>query len=228
MNLAIIPARIGSKRIKNKNIIKVNNKPIIYYVIKKLIKCKIFDKIIVSTDSSKIIDISNRYGAQTPFLRPKNLSDDNTRASKVVKHAIYWYKKKNIHFKYVCCVYPTSLLLNVNYVRRAFQLLNKNKKKSYVITITEYNHPIQRAFTFKNNIIKTTWPDNIKKRTQDFQKYYHDAGQFYFGRSTAFENEIEPISNNSIPIILEKDEVFDLDNHSDLKYIKKINLNNFI
>ena len=200
MNLAIIPARIGSKRIKNKNIIKVNNKPIIYYVIKKLIKCRIFDKIIVSTDSSKIIDISNRYGAQTPFLRPKNLSDDNTRASKVVKHALYWYKKKNIHFKYVCCVYPTSLLLNVNYVRRAFQ----------------------------NNIIKTTWPDNIKKRTQDFQKYYHDAGQFYFGRSTAFENEIEPISNNSIPIILEKDEVFDLDNHSDLKYIKKINLNNFI
>ena len=93
MNLAIIPARIGSKRIKNKNIIKVNNKPIIYYVIKKLIKCKIFDKIIVSTDSSKIIDISNRYGAQTPFLRPK-IYLMIILEQVVVKHAIYWYKKK--------------------------------------------------------------------------------------------------------------------------------------
>ncbi len=222
MKLAVIPARSGSKRIKNKNITKVYGKPIIYYVIKKLIKSKIFDKIIVSTDSEKIIKLSNKYGAETPFRRPKYLSGDKTRASSVIKHSINYFKRKNINFEYVCCIYPTSIFLDTSNISKGIKLLEKNKKKSFVITITQYKHPLERAFEYSKNIIKPIYPYKIKERTQDLKKFYHDAAQFYLGRSSAFENNLEPISKLSIPIILESSNVLDIDNYNDLEFLKKI------
>ena len=228
MKLAVIPARSGSKRIKNKNITNIYGKPIIYYVIKKLLKSKIFDKIIVSTDSNNIMQLSNKYGAETPFKRPRNLSDDKTRASSVVKHAIDYYKNQNIKFNYVCCVYPTSIFLNTDNIIKALKLLDKNKNKSFVITITEYKHPIERSFTYFKNTIKPMFPKKIKERTQDLKKYYYDAAQFYLGTSMAYEKSLEPISKHSIPLILETSEVFDIDNNNDLELLKKIKLNYLI
>ncbi len=228
MKLAIIPARSGSKRIKNKNITKVYGKPIIYYVIKKLLRSKIFDKVVVSTDSDRIIKLSNVYGAEVPFKRPKYLSDDKTRASSVVKHAINYYKRKKIEFKYVCCVYPTSILLNTNNIRKALRLLERNKDKKFVITITKYKHPLERALTYEKKIIKPIFPKKIKERTQDLKVYYHDAAQFYLGRSVSFEKDIEPISKSSIPLIINSSRVLDIDEYNDLELLQKIKLNYII
>ena len=228
MKLAVIPARSGSKRIKNKNITKVYGKPIIYYVINKLLKSKIFDKVIVSTDSDRIIDLSNKYGAETPFKRPKSLSGDKTRASSVIKHSINYFKRKKINFEYVCCVYPTSIFLNTSYIAKAIKLLEKNKKKSFVITITQYKHPLERAFEYKKNIIKPIFPDKIKERTQDLKTFYHDAAQFYLGRSSAFEKNFEPLSDLSIPITIDSSNVLDIDNYDDLELLKKIKQNYII
>ena len=121
MNIAIIPARIGSKRIKQKNIKIFKGKPLIYYSIKAAKKAKIFDKILVSTDSKKIKNIVLKYGAEVPFLRPKNLSDDYTSTKKVINHSIKWCQKNKIEAKYICCIYPTAPFINYkNYFSSLF------------------------------------------------------------------------------------------------------------
>ena len=118
MSIAIIPARKNSKRIKNKNIKLINNKPLIYIVIKILQKSKLFKKIIVSTDSNKIAKISINAGAEVPFVRPKNLSDDYTGTIKVMQHAVKKLKNLNINDKYICCVYPTAILLSIKDLKK--------------------------------------------------------------------------------------------------------------
>ena len=94
MKIAIIPARGGSKRIKNKNIKEFHGKPIIAWSIETALKSKCFDKIIVSTDSEKIKKIAEKYGAEIPFLRPKNLSDDYTPTAPVISHSIKYLEKR--------------------------------------------------------------------------------------------------------------------------------------
>ena len=107
MNIAIIPARQGSKRIKEKNIKKFLGKPIISYTIKKVKSSKLFDYVVVSTDSLKIKKISEKFGAKVFFLRPKKISNDKAKTQDVIKHALKWFKNKNLQFNYVCCIYPT-------------------------------------------------------------------------------------------------------------------------
>lgn len=122
MNIAIIPARAGSKRIKNKNIKLFNGKPIIYYAIKKAINSKIFKKVIVSTDSYKIKKISEKYGADVPFLRPDSLSDDFAGTIDVIKHAIKKISNKNDKNLNICCIYPATPLLKKNDLINSYKI----------------------------------------------------------------------------------------------------------
>ncbi len=178
MKIAIIPARSGSKRIKNKNIIKFRGKPLISYTIKNLIKANLFDLIIVSTDSKKIQNISIKSGAKILFTRPKYLSDDFTSTSDVINHSIRFLKDKGFQMKYVCCVYPTSIMLNEKDITQSFNKLKLNNL-DYVFSVTDYGHPPQRGFYLKKNKIQLIQKKYFKKRTQDLPKMYHDAGQFY-------------------------------------------------
>ena len=125
MNIAIIPARIGSKRIKQKNIKIFKGKPLIYYSINAAKKSKVFDKILVSTDSEKIGEIARKYGADVPFLRPKNLSDDYTGTKEVINHSINWCIKNKIDPKYICCIYPTAPFLNYKNLIKSFRIIKK-------------------------------------------------------------------------------------------------------
>ena len=121
MNIAIIPARSGSKRIKNKNITKFYGKPLIFYTIKTAIKSKLFDKIIVSTDSKIISKLSKKYGASIPFMRPKHLSNDHASTMNVINHAVKWLSKKNENAKFYCCIYPTTPLLSSSVLKDSFK-----------------------------------------------------------------------------------------------------------
>ena len=183
MNIAIIPARGGSKRIKGKNIKFFLGKPIISYAIKCAKESKIFDKIIVSSDNKEIIKVANKFGAETPFVRPKNISKDTTSTIKVIKHAIKWLQKNGDKPKFICCIYATTPLMKPEDLKNSFKNI---KKKSFVISAAKYSYPIQRSFYLKNNKIKLY---NYSKRSISSQKLeatFHDAGQFYWGKKEAW------------------------------------------
>ena len=122
MNIAIIPARSKSKRIPNKNIKLFFGKPIIYYAINLALKSKIFDKVIVSTDSQKIKKIAEKYGAEVPFIRSKKLSNDTASTFAVMRHAVQWCLKNEFKINNVCCIYPTSALLKKKYLMEVILL----------------------------------------------------------------------------------------------------------
>jgi len=217
MKIAIIPARSGSKRIHNKNIKKFNGKPIISYSIKNAINSKLFDTVIVSTDSKKIANIAIKYGAKVPFIRPKKISDDKTRITDVIKHTLLWYQKRNIKFSYACCIYAANPLLELSYLKKGYKELLKSNKK-FSLSITKYNHPVQRSmFINKSGNLQPFKVNNIKKRTQDLKTSYHDAGQFIWGKVDAFIKSIEPLSAKSLPIIIPSYKVCDLDDIEDFK-----------
>ena len=118
MNLAIIPARLGSKRLYQKNIKNFYGKPIISYSIEAAKKTKIFDKIIVSTESKKLKKIAEKFGAEVPFLRPRKIADDKTHFNDAIIHTIIELKKKNYKIKNVCCIYPTSPLIDYKNIKK--------------------------------------------------------------------------------------------------------------
>tara|TARA_S200000501_G_C20813334_1_gene739370 strand:+ start:841 stop:1527 length:687 start_codon:yes stop_codon:yes gene_type:complete len=216
MNLAIIPARLGSKRLQQKNIKKFFGKPIISYSIKAAKKTKIFDKIIVSTESIKLKKIAEKFGAEVPFLRPRKIADDKTHFNDAIIHTIKELKKRNNSIKNICCIYPTSPLIDYKDIIKGFNLLKKSS--SYVFSVCQYVSPPQRSFYFKNGNLKFLMSNNYKKRSQDLNKIYHDAGQFYWGREQTWLND-KIIFNKRSKII----EINYL-NFMDINYLKDFNM----
>jgi pseudaminic acid cytidylyltransferase len=179
MNIAIIPARLGSKRLAQKNIKKFFGKSLICYSIEAAKKTKIFDKIIVSTESKKIKKIAEKNGAEVPFLRPNRLANDRSHFNESVIYTIHRLKKNNEIIKNVCCIYPTSPLINPKDILRGFEKLKKSN--SYVFSACKYISPPQRSFYFHKKELKLLTPKNYHKRSQDLKITYHDAAQFYWG-----------------------------------------------
>ena len=169
--LAIIPARSGSKRLKNKNLLKIKNKPLIYYTILEALKSKLIDYVLVSTDSKKIAKTSIKYGANVPFIRPKNISRDKTEMIKVLKHAITFLEKKNLFFDYILLLQPTSPLRKKKHIEEIIKCLNKNSSKAnsiYSVTPTvpkawsgDLNTSLKmKNFKFKNKTKKQNYKLN--------------------------------------------------------------------
>ena len=179
---AVIPARGGSKRIPKKNIKTFLGKPIISYSIKKAISSQLFEKVIVSTDDDEIACIAKRYGAEVPFVRPAKLSDDYTGSSKVVAHSVNWMHQHGFRVDALCCIYATAPFIRSNDLGMAYNIFKSNKW-DFVFTATEYVYPVQRSFRLlKNGSVKMMSPKNYPKRSQDLEVFYHDVGQFYWGK----------------------------------------------
>ena len=178
-NIAIIPARFASKRIKNKNIKLFRSKPIIKWTFNILQKSKIFDEIFVSTESKKIYQKCKKIGIKKFIKRPKKLSNDFVGTDEVIKSAIEELSKK-YELVNVCCVYPCAVFLTIKDLKEAKKIINHDKKR-FVYPITEFPSPIERALKIKKkNIITKVNKRFFNKRTQDLNKKYYDAGQFYF------------------------------------------------
>jgi len=215
VKLAVIPARGGSKRIPGKNKKYFCGKPIIVWSIEAALESDLFDKVIVSTDDEEIADISRKAGADVPFLRPDKLADDYTGTLPVVRHAIEWFKKHQYDVQYVCCIYATAPFTRPEDLSTGFQKLVE-MGKSYAFSVTSFPFPIQRAVRItEQGVIEAIWPENIGKRSQDLEEAYHDAGQFYWGRPAAFLNEIPIFSPQSVPVVLPRYRVQDIDTQED-------------
>lgn len=215
LNVALIPARGGSKRIPRKNIKLFNNKPIIAWAIDLAIHSKLFSKVIVSTDDDEIAEIARSYGAEVPFIRPKNISDDHSTIHPVILHGIDYLSKLNIDIKIACCIFPCTPLLKLEYLEMGYNKLISNMDK-YVYAISKYPHPIERAMK-KNNIngdLEYIMPENELVRTQDLKETYFDCGQFYWGTVDIWRS-VDKIHSNAIGIELPKLMAIDIDTIDD-------------
>jgi N-acylneuraminate cytidylyltransferase len=229
MRIAIIPARKGSKRIKNKNIKLFNNKPLVYWTINNIKKSKIFDRVIVSTDCKKITKIVNSYGAETPFIRPDYLSDDITGTSDVIKHCLNSINIDNNDS--ICCIYPTSIFLKSYYLRKGLQKLNK-RQFNFIISVTTYDYPIQRSLIIDENYkVRMFSPKFEKTRTQDLRTIYHDAGQFYWGKASSWLQNKSILKGKTSSVYIPRYLVQDIDDKEDwikaeimFNFLKKNNL----
>ena len=214
MNVAIIPARGGSKRIPRKNIKAFCGKPIIAYSIETAQKSGLFEKIIVSTDDEAIATVAKHYGADVPFLRPAHLSDDFTGTGAVVAHALEELAHQGEHYDFACTLYATAPLLEPSYLIKGFEKLSHNDA-IFSFSATSMPFPIWRTFKItQNERCEMFWKKNFSKRSQDLEEAYQDAGQFYWHNLHKTSHDVL-FGSESIPIILPRHLVQDIDTPED-------------
>lgn len=215
MKLAVIPARGGSKRIKRKNIKSFGGLPIIAWSIRAAITSNCFDRIIVSTDDAEIAAVAKKHGAEAPFVRPANLSDDHTGTIPVVAHAIDWQNQNGKKATEVCCIYATAPFINSSDLEHGLAIL-ETTKASYAFSVTSYAFPIQRAIQITpDHRIVMFQPEHFNTRSQDLPQAWHDAGQFYWGLAEAWLAGKEVFSHASAPVPLPRHRVQDIDTLED-------------
>lgn len=210
MKVAIIPARAGSKRIKNKNIKDFCGKPIISYAIDCAIDSDIFDRVIVSTDTKEIMDVALHYGAEVPSLRSEHLSDDFAATLDVMSYEVEKLRLNNDDI--VCCLYPTTPLLKPEFLKLGLEKLTRD---SYCFSACAFNSNPLRGFFIKNNRLLLLDDRFEFSRTQDMDVMYYDAGQFYFGYASSFANKKSIFSEDSTLVVLPEINVVDINTNDD-------------
>lgn len=215
MRLAIIPARGGSKRIPRKNIKLFCGKPMIAWSIDAALQSACFDQVIVSTDDEEIADIGRKWGATVPFMRPVELSDDHTGTIPVIRHAIEWFGAQGNSVEQACCLYATAPFVRSDDIRRGLDVL-ANNDCDYAFAVTSYGFPIQRAIRLSSQgRVEMFSPEYFNARSQDLEEAYHDAGQFYWGKSEAWLDGKPIFSHAAAPVILPRYRVQDIDTPED-------------
>jgi N-acylneuraminate cytidylyltransferase len=188
MNLCVIPARGGSKRIPRKNIREFCGKPMIAWSIEAAQTSQCFDHIIVSTDDAEIADVARQWRAEVPFMRPVDLANDFAGTTPVVAHVVEWFANQNLELGAVCCLYATAPFVQSADLRQGLDLLRETPSDRFVFTATTYAYPIQRALKInpRSGQVQMWQPANFRKRSQDLEQAYHDAGQFYWATPSAW------------------------------------------
>ncbi|MCX2497453.1 pseudaminic acid cytidylyltransferase [Plesiomonas shigelloides] len=222
MKIALIPARGGSKRIPHKNIRLFAGKPIIAYSIEAAIASDCFDKVIVSTDDKEIAEIAKAYGAEVPFLRPAEISDDYATTIDVMSHALHWCQNEGWHVEAACCLYATAPLILPKDLRKGYTLLQETGVQ-FVFSATSFPFPIQRAIKLdKQGAVSMFAPENEMVRSQDLQESYHDAGQFYWGKVNSFLEKKSFFSPHSRVVLLPRNRVQDIDTTEDWEFAENL------
>lgn len=215
MRLAVIPARGGSKRIPRKNIREFCGKPMIAWSIEAALESACFDRVIVSTDDQEIAETARHYGADVPFVRPVELSDDHTGTIPVIAHAIDWQTRSGELPEAVCCLYATAPFVRAADLKQGLDLLNITDC-DYAFSVTSYAFPIQRALRLDGNGKTVMFhPEHAHTRSQDLEEAWHDAGQFYWGRTATWLAETPVMSASSSPVVLPRYRVQDIDTPED-------------
>ncbi|WP_386080154.1 pseudaminic acid cytidylyltransferase [Vreelandella sp. F11] len=213
--VAIIPARGGSKRIPRKNVKEFCGKPMIAWSIEAAKASGCFDKIIVSTDDREIAEAAEHWGAEVPFLRPNELADDYTGTLPVIRHAVQWLSEHEVTVAYACCVYATAPFVTSEDLLRGWELIQKSDA-SFVFSVTSYAFPVQRAIRItEEGRVAMFYPEHFQTRSQDLEDAWHDAGQFYWGKAEAWLEEKSIFSADSVPLQLPRHRVQDIDTSED-------------
>lgn len=215
MKLAVIPARGGSKRIPHKNIRPFHGQPIIAYSIRAALDSGCFDRVIVSTDCPQVAAIARDFGAEVPFMRPAELSNDFCGTQEVVQHAIAFQDGLGTPVTQVCSIYATAPLISATIIREGQSLLAVSGKR-FVFTAMEYEYPVQRALVAHGTQgVSALFAEHIGRRSQDLHAVIHDAGQIYWGDAQAFRDGLTIFSALSMPLMLERWKYVDIDTEED-------------
>ncbi|WP_168379953.1 pseudaminic acid cytidylyltransferase [Acinetobacter indicus] len=217
MQLAVIPARGGSKRIPRKNIKMFHGQPMIAWSIQAAINSGCFDEVWVSTDDEEIAVVAQAYGAKVPFLRPAYLSDDFATTADVMSHAVEEFGKLNHALPdYICCLYATAPFVTKTDLLQGLDKIKNNSNLNYVFSATTYPFPIQRAIKLNaHDTVEMFSPQYFNTRSQDLEEAWHDAGQFYWGTAEAWLNKAMIFAVQSSVIELPRFRVQDIDTQED-------------
>lgn len=217
MQLAVIPARGGSKRIPRKNIKMFHGQPMIAWSIQAAIDSGCFDEVWVSTDDEEIAAIAQAYGAKVPFLRPVHLSDDFATTADVMSHAVEEFGKINHTLPdYICCLYATAPFVTKADLVQGLEKIKNNSNLNYVFSATTYPFPIQRAIKLNaDDAVEMFSPQYFNSRSQDLEEAWHDAGQFYWGTAEAWLNKAMIFASQSSVVELPRFRVQDIDTQED-------------
>lgn len=219
MNVAIIPARGGSKRILRKNLRDFCGQPILAYSINTALQSGLFEHVVVSTDDHEIAALALQLGAQVPFVRPVTLADDYASTLAVMQHAAQECRAFGSGLKNLCCLYATAPFVQADDLRAGLDLLDSDSEADsvqYAFSATSFAFPVQRAIRLDTlGAVQPVWPENIPMRSQDLEPFFHDAGQFYWGRASAFEGMLPLFAPHSRALLLPRHRVQDIDNEDD-------------
>ena len=215
--IAIITARGGSKRIPKKNIKEFCGLPIIAYSIRTALGSGLFDEVMVSTDSEEIAETAKKFGANVPFMRSADNSDDYATTEDVILEVLQRYRELGTEYDYVCCIYPTAPFVTEAALAEAMAKMEKYEP-SVVIPIVQFSYPPQRCFVVDDRgYARFKYPQNVRTRSQDLEKQYHDAGQFYIYNSDRLIAANGIIEDDFMPIIMPELLVQDIDTEDDWK-----------
>lgn len=215
MRLALIPARGGSKRIPRKNLRLFAGRPVIAHSISTARETGLFDRIVVSTDDAEIADVARQHGADVPFMRPPDLADDQATTMAVVKHAVQWLAAHGQEAAEFCCIYATAPFIQKTDLAAAKALMDGNDA-DYCVPVTSFPFPIQRAVRLtREGRMEMFAPDRLTTRSQDLEEAYHDAGQFYWGRTGAVLDDVPIFGSRTVPLIIPRWRVQDIDTPED-------------
>jgi pseudaminic acid cytidylyltransferase len=214
MNIAIIPARGGSKRIPRKNIKHFFGRPMIAWSIELALQSRCIDKVVVSTDDAEIAEIAINSGAEVPFIRPKELSCDSTPTVPVIAHSIGELLKMDWKIEYICCIYPCTPLITSTEIESVYsEFITTDSHFAY--PVVEYTHPVQRAMKMLGTKkMEFCYPEYELTPTQELEKLFHDSGQFYWGTLSAWHDE-KRMHTDGIGVEIDSWKVVDIDNHDD-------------
>ena len=215
-SIAIITARGGSKRIPRKNIKEFCGKPIIAYSIEAAKESGIFDMIMVSTDDKEIAEIAKKYGAEVPFLRNPETSNDYATTNAVCMEVLHNYKVMGVEFDVMACIYPTAPFVTPQKLIDGFELLTRSSNYE-VVPVVRFSFPPQRAYIINEGNLEYKWEEYMLTRSQDLEPFYHDAGQFYFYSVDEYIRSNGVIKDKVVPLVLPETEVQDIDNTIDWK-----------
>lgn len=215
MNLAIIPARGGSKRIPRKNIRMFHGRPVIEYAIQAALGSEAFGEVMVSTDDDEIASVAKAAGAHIPFRRSIVNSGDHAATDAVIAEVLSEYAKIGQNFEYVCCIYPTAALATANHLRQGLKLLTDDDSLTAVVPIVRFGYPVQRALIVRKGRIPMRQPEYYDARSQELEPCYHDAGQWYWLRVEKFFRRPELLGPNCAGLVVGEMEAQDIDNEDD-------------
>lgn len=213
-NIAIIPARGGSKRIPYKNIKEFHGKPIIAYSIECALESNLFDEVMVSTDDMMIADIAMKYGASVPFMRSAKTSGDYSSTLDVLKEVEVMYKKEyKKSFDLICCIYATAPFIKSEHLKKGYKMIF-DQGYSSVFPVVRFSYPIWRGLHINaSGKTEMIWYEYVNSRSQDLESVYHDAGQWYWYNPKLVNDSL--FTENSSSLILSDEEVQDIDTISD-------------